>query len=388
MIAASDMTKVQTFMALIRVAMGQETQLPHVPTDAQWEDLYMLAREQALIGVCFAGIQRLKRQGMCPPMPLYMQWLGEASRIQQRNEKMNQWSAELCEKIEADGYGCCVLKGQAVARLYSENLGKLRQPGDIDVWMLAPHKKVIQWGQRNSGIWFYDYHHADLMGFHDVEVELHYRPTLSRNLWRNTRLQRWMNTERENLISNGNGKANNTFPVPSTEFALILTLNHNFWHLLYEGVGMRQMMDLYFVLRGLTPNPSPRGEGNHGGEGSQYLYLIKHFGLTRFARASMWVMKEVFGLEDEFFVCEPDERSGRFLLNEILQAGNFGHADKRLKRGGGNRVVLMGRWLKHTWRLFRDYPADVLWTPIGVLYISLWRRWHYRFDYIKLNTKQ
>lgn len=102
----------------------------------------------------------------------------------------------------------------------------------------------------------------------------------------------------------------------------------------------------------------------------------------------MWVMKEVFGLEDEYFVCEPDERSGRFLLNEILQAGNFGHADKRLKRGGGNRVVLMGRWLKHTWRLFRDYPADVLWTPIGVLYISLWRRWHYRFDFFKLNTKQ
>lgn len=359
-----------------------------------------MAKEQAVVGVCFAGVQRLKKQGICPPMPLYMQWLGATSWIQLRNEEMNRWSLEICEKIEADGYSCCVLKGQAVAGLYmksekgtttSEKTGQksddmidlrmLRQSGDIDAWMLATHKEVILWGQQNGGVWFYDYHHADLMGFHDVEVELHYRPTLSRNLWRNVRLQRWINTEKNNLISNVKGEMEYGFPVPSPEFSLILTLNHNFWHLLYEGVGMRQMMDLYFIL--LTQKEQLKVKNK------KWARLVNYFGLTRFARASMWVMKEVFGLENEYMMCEPDERSGRFLLREIIQGGNFGHADTRLHNERyKSRFALMLGWMRHTWRLFRYYPADVLWTPFGVLYISLWRRWHYRFDKIRLDEKK
>ena len=403
MIAASNMTKVQTFIALIRMAMGRETQLPHVPTDAQWDDLFLMAQEQAMVGVCFAGLQRLMEQGICPPHNLYMQWLALVTQIHQQNELMNLWSEEICKEIGSSGIPCCILKGQAMAALYAERKGRrdvkctmehgkaaahgdvaetelslLRQPGDIDVWMLASHREVIQWGQEHGGVWFYDYHHADLMGFHDVDVELHYRPTLSRNLWRNARLQRWLR-QGERLIEKGE----KSFPVPTAEFALILTLNHNFWHLMYEGVGMRQMMDLYFVLRGLTPAPSPKGEG------SRYLSLIRHFGLTGFARACMWVMQEVFGLERRYMVCEPDERNGRFLLCEILQAGNFGHADVRLRNVRyKNRVALMWGWMRHTWRLFRYYPADVLWTPFGVVYISLWRRWHYRFDNIKLDNRK
>ena len=390
------MTKVQTFIALIRVAMGREAQLPLMPTDAQWEDLFRMAQEQALVGVCFAGLQRLRGQGVCPPRPLYMQWLAMAAQTLQRNEQMNLWSVEICKEIEASGIPCCILKGQAMAALYKAphpplkgdsslgddaagtDLSLLRQVGDIDVWMLATHREVVRWGQEHGGVWFYDYHHADLMGFHDADVELHYRPTLSRNLWRNARLQQWLKKEGKNLIVSGE-----VFPVPTSEFALILTLNHNFWHLMYEGVGMRQMMDLYFVLRSLTPGPSPNGEG------SNYNRLIRHFRLMRFARASMWVMQEVFGLEREYMVCEPDDRSGRFLLREIMQAGNFGHADARLSNERyKNRVALMWGWMRHTWRLLRYYPADVLWTPVGVLYISLWRRWHYRFDNIKLDIRK
>lgn len=417
------MTHINTiFLELLAVSIGRREGLSAVPVEEEWAQLYRMAREQAVAGVCFAGVQRLKVvHGICPPMPLYMQWLAVASQIQMRNEEMNQWSAEICRMIEADGYECCILKGQAVAGLYagrkgsekveekSEKLSLLRQSGDIDVWMMAPHKEVIRWGQEHGGVWFYDYHHADLMGFHDVEVELHYRPTLSRNLWRNWLLQRWLKgsekrKDKREKLGCAQGlidKSKDLFPVPTAEFALVLTLNHNFWHLLYEGVGMRQMMDLYFVLINGPHPTSPKGEEclsdcnqeetmllPYGGGWEGASSLIKHFGLMRFAKACMWVMQEVFGLEREYMVCEPDERSGRFLLEEILKAGNFGHADVRLKRDRyGNRFRLMWGWMRHTWRLFRYYPADVLWTPFGVLYISLWRRWHYRFDKIKLDKK-
>lgn len=52
--------------------------------------------------------------------------------------------------------------------------------------------------------------------------------------------------------------------------------------------------------------------------------------LQKFASASMWVMKEVFHLEDEYLLYKPDEARGKALLDEIMQAGNFGHHDERL----------------------------------------------------------
>lgn len=315
-----------------------------------------------MTGVCFAAVQQLEEQGMPIPKPIYMRWLSAAIVIQRRNEAMNGWSRELCQNILSDHIRCCVLKGQAVATLYDEQLRKLRQSGDIDVWMMADHKQVIDWGNQHGGIWYFDYHHADLSGFHDCEVELHYRPTLSRNLLRNARLQRWFRKEREALMVSHEGAP---FPVPRPDFNLILTLNHNFFHLLYEGVGLRQMMDLYYVLRrGLTAEERENAK-----------QLVRRFSLQRFCAASMWVLQKVFGLERQYMLCEPDEAAGRFLLSEIMKAGNFGHFDKRLKHGRyGNRIRLMASWLKHTSRLFRYYPADVLWTPFGIVFISVWRR--------------
>lgn len=349
---------------LIAVSLGVRQTLGHVPDESEWQRLFQTAEQQAVAGVCFVGVQRLREQGVGPSRELYKKWLTAAARIRQLNGQMNRWTSELCRNIEAAGISCCVLKGQSLGRWYGEQFAMLRQSGDIDVWMLANHREVIRWGQARSGIWYYDYHHADLTAFHGVEVELHYRPTISRNLWRNHRLQQWFREEGSNLIQYWDEAG---FPVPGQSFNLVLVLNHNFWHLLYEGVGMRQMMDLYFVLLH-ADNTDVSAVRN----------LLQHFGLRKFASASMWLMHEVFGLPASRMICEPDEQSGRFLLQEVLLAGNFGHYDARLNRGRfKSRFMLMLNWMKHSFRLFRYYPAEVLWTPVGILYISLWRRWHY-----------
>ena len=155
---------------------------------------------------------------------------------------------------------------------------------------------------------------------------------------------------------------------------MILILNHNFWHLLYEGVGFRQILDLYFVLRSMEESGSYQDQLKE-----ETFRLIKYFHLQRFAAASMWIMQEVLGLAEQYLICEPDKKAGRFLLDEIMQAGNFGKFDKRLNNNRyKSRIGLMFIWLKHNLRLLRYFPIDVLWTPIGVVRISLWRRWHYR----------
>lgn len=359
------------FFELIRLSISASGSLSRQPSTDEWRRLYQMAVKQSLLGVCFAGVRKhmeaSKQNGeeVTIPPKAYQHWLGAAVHIQQRNEWMNKRCADFEKKLAGDGYKSCVLKGQGLASLYGE-LSGLRQSGDIDTWALGKPEDIIEWARRTGTMTFYDYHHADLSLYKDTEIELHYRPTLSRNLLRNARLQRWFKKEGEKHIL---FKEELGFSVPDYAFNVVLILNHNLWHLMYEGVGLRQILDLYFVLR----------SNDEGQIHNEVLKLIKHFGLLQFAEASMWIMQEVLGLEDQYLLCKPNDKSGRFLLDEIMRAGNFGKFDERLNKDRyESRVGLMFAWFRHNFRLVRFYPADVLWTPIGVLRISLWRRWRYR----------
>lgn len=367
------------FFELLQISVGSREGLSFVPTERDWNESFEMAKRQALLGICFYGLQKVCRNDAAKaenlPKGLKLQWLSIAANIQKRNELMNSRCAELYRMIKTSGYESCVLKGQAVARLYERechddslgNLSLFRQSGDIDMWMVADVDSVLKWAERTQTMYYYDYHHADLRLFEDVDIELHYRPSISRNLLRNCRLQKWFRTEGRKHIEYDEGIG---FCVPDATFSLVLTLNHNLWHLLYEGVGLRQMMDLYFVAKSM-------------GKSAEIDDLLRRFGLSRFAAASAWVLWYLFDCcsGNSFFVSEdsplpqPDEKGGRFLLGEIMKAGNFGHYDSRLSVDkSGSRIVLMAKWMKHTFRLVKYYPVDVLWTPLGILWISLWRR--------------
>lgn len=134
------------FFQLIRVAIGNAVCLLHTPKAEEWQMLYEMAKKQSLVGICFAGVQRLFSQHQSPPEMLYLQWMGMAAMIQQRNEKVNKQCAELTERFAKMGLRSCVLKGQGVAALYrvglsslngtfsnSSDLSKLRQSGDIGI---------------------------------------------------------------------------------------------------------------------------------------------------------------------------------------------------------------------------------------------------------------
>ena len=355
------------FFELLQVALDVRPQLDAAPSAQEWAKMMRMAREQALVGVCFAGVKKLERSGQLVNLPssLKMQWLATAMQIQRQNEIVDRCCSELSDRLRESGYDSCLLKGQGLARLYEHvsGLGSLRQPGDIDMWMLAEPEVALDWVRKTGRLESFDYHHADVQLFSDVEVELHYRPSVSRNLMRNSRLQHWFRKcGKEHIVYNESLGCH----VPDWTFNVVLSLNHIFWHLMFEGVGLRQLMDFYFVLKTCPEELHAK---------KNVLELLRRFHLLRFAGAVMWVEREVFGLCEENLLCEPDERLGRFLLDEIMRAGNFGHHDDRLKgtRSGG-RLHLMWRWMKHSMRLLRHYPEDVLWTPVGIVYISMWRR--------------
>jgi hypothetical protein len=153
---------------------------------------------------------------------------------------------------------------------------------------------------------------------------------------------------------------------PTTLFNVFYILLHIYRHFLYEGVGMRQIVDYYMVMR--TVNLEKQSVG-------YALDAVSDFGIDRFARGLMWVMHKALGMPKEWMLWEPDEKEGRYILEEVMQGGNFGHHNERLQHGSGkwNTVKQVCR---HNWHLMRRYPSDVIWAPVWFVWHKCWKAWN------------
>lgn len=359
------------FFELIQVAIGCQNCLSRTPNEAEWGELYSLAKKQSLVGVCFAGVQRLVTQQQKPPEMLYLTWMGMAAKIQQRNEVVNRQCVELQAKLSNDGFASCILKGQGVAELYKvsrasdgfkiSNLSALRQSGDIDALLWKDglsqnenRESVMKLARKFDKDATGSEHHVHAQFFHDTEVELHYEPSYFCNPWANRRFRRWCEEHRTEMVwCEALGCI-----VPNAEYNLVFLLSHTFRHYVSEGVGLRQLMDYYFVLKDLSDSPL---------KGGDLKKTLASFNMLKFASAVMWVMKEVFGMEEQFMICEPNERLGRKLLAHVMQGGNFGHHSTETVASKESHVGRFINQLTLDLSLAIDYPCEALWSPISMI---------------------
>lgn len=341
------------FIELIRVSIGTHDKLSCLPSADEWRKLYRIAERQSMLGICFAGLQNLgadsgkgyERIGIS--RETYFQWLGMAFLIQQKNELLNQRCAELQKILTFEGFTTLVLKGQGNASLYG-TLSSLRQPGDIDLWVKSPPKQVIQYAEIVGISDNPTYLHIGIKVFDDIPVELHWRPTLFRNPISNYRIQKWCKGFSFDSAKFINGYG---FSIPSDDFNRIFNLTHLYRHFMFEGVGLRQILDFYFILM-----------NTRSSNAEEELSFISRLGIHKFTAAIMWVMKELFNIAEEKMICAPNAGEGQFLLNEIIQMGNFGKGDLRYRRDNA-QVRLLKKWA----HLVLHYPSEVLWNPVWIL---------------------
>lgn len=383
----------QLFFELIQVSIGTRICLSHTPTADEWGELYAMAKKQSLVGVCFAGVQRLQGQQQTPPEMLYLTCMGMAAKIQQLNEVVNRQCVELQVKLSADGLRSSVLKGQAVGQYYGQ-LAALCQSGDIDIYVDCGREKAIEYARKLQGDVDWDYKHLHLHVFPDTEVEMHYVPEVFLNLWKNRKLQKWFK-EHQGLMFTNTNLLNSSNPsnisTPSTEFNLFYILLHMYRHFLYEGVGLRQLMDFYFVLceaqtkgfkvsKVCASHPSDSlSSRDWPSVSSEFQALLKQFGMMRFAKGVMWIMAYVFANENNdenenlFLGIKPDEKEGRYVLEQVMMGGNFGHHDERLANSSNGKWSAIRKILKHNLHLLAHYPSDVIWAPIWIVYHKIWK---------------
>src|SRR5574344_1775640 len=166
------------FIELIQVSLEKKACLSQTPNESEWSKLYKIAKKQSLVGICFAGVQKLVVQQQAPDEMLYLTWMGMAAKIQQRNEVVNRQCVDLQKRLSADGFRSCVLKGQGVAQIYSEHLRGLRQSGDIDIWIEGDKDAALDWARKQGAkIGSIDMVHAHADLFEGTEVEIHSQPS-------------------------------------------------------------------------------------------------------------------------------------------------------------------------------------------------------------------
>ena len=383
----------QLFFELIQVAIGKRICLSHTPSADEWGKLYAMAKKQSLVGVCFVGVQKASPQpspegkgekslllrgdleeAYIPEM-LYFTWMGMAAKIQQRNETVNRQCVELQKRLSADGFRSYIMKGQYVATLYGEHLAALRQSGDIDVYLEGGLDKVLAYARTFGEVKKVNELEMSVPVYEDsstnsgqvTEVEFHYRPFIMRNPFKNAKLQKFFDDQSEacftNRISLENKAESLEIMAPTIVFNLVHQMVHTYHHFITEGVGLRQLMDYYFVI-----------QASNADDVFECQKMVESLGLNRFASALMWVLMHVFGLKVEQALWAPCEKDGLLLLDEILMSGNFGHTDERAKD------IQTSRW-KAFWfvngKTFRFWRFDHwawFWSPVWRAYHFCWRK--------------
>ena len=350
------------FFLLVRYAIGRSEQAPQIDV-ADWETMYDMSKKQAVIGVVFESVQRMG-QNATIPRQLKMNWFYKVNQIKNRNMLLNQRSAELVSMFRQDGFACCVLKGQGNAMMYPNPYA--RSSGDIDLQVKGGRDLVVQYVKKRFPHTKTAYQHVDYPIFKKVPVEVHYLPVFLNNPFYNKRLKRWFDNHSEEMYSHevdlpdGAGR----IPVPSLRFNIVFQLAHLMHHLLDEGIGLRHMLDYYFLLlKVYEERISLAGMSDE----------LDRLGLRKFAGAVMYTMHDVLGLDEAFLIVPVDEGRGRTLLNEILGGGNFG------KHSGLTDHSLFSKHLLKYWRtihFIREYPAEALCEPVFRTWHFFWRQKH------------
>ena len=219
-----------------------------------WQELYSFASKQALLGLCFEGIERLGKEHpeelKQNPIgrELLMTWMGKAQQIRRQNVKVNAVASKLFAMLRVDGMRCCVLKGQGNALMYPNPYS--RTPGDIDVWIDASRERIMEYAQKKFELGDdirLQHLETSLDG---VPVELHFFPCSMNNPIYHARLQKWFKRNADLQCSNVVGLPDGAgdVAVPTTAFNVVYQLTHLYHHFFDEGIGMRQIIDYYYAV--------------------------------------------------------------------------------------------------------------------------------------------
>ena len=361
------MDKVKNYLEFLKFCLNGNLPVPPCVKDINWHELLEFGSRHTILGMYAPTVLmkdgKLKKDdfmGNKPSDEDVMEWVFEDYRLRRLNTTLFEQTQKASEWFREQGFRNCILKGQGNALMYPDPM--LRTCGDIDIWLEGTPEEILAFTKK-----YYNMPsnamHVDFPMFKDTMVEVHFHPTRLFNPYKNKELWAYCDSvageQFEHRVTSADGKY--TFTTPTNEFNMFFQLDHVFRHLVYEGIGLRQIIDYFYLLR------KRHNDGVAPGADEALAKLLNRFNIKKFARAMMYIQQKVLGLEDKYLYIEPDKSEGEFVLSEILHGGNFGKYETRLEESLDGVKGHVRRYLAleaYKLRLLRHYPSEVIWMPI------------------------
>ena len=342
---------------LIRSAVRQEPLKPFSMTPWEYGEMMKEADKQSVSGLL---IEALRNNNVTLQKKCVIHMMKLQNAIISNNRLLNRRAVEVSKLFNDAGFRTCVIKGQGNTLFYPNPFSRI--PGDIDLWVEGSRKEISTFVKSLTPSAQDGMLHIDFPYFQDVDVEVHYWPSFMNRPKYNKRLRRWYSEHADPEFSHRVSlpETEGDLCISTPEFNVIQQLSHIMSHYFIEGIGLRQFVDYYYVLKN-----AKRPDGIEA--------LLHDMGMLKFARGVMWVEQQIFHLEDQYLLTSADEKIGKMILDEILQGGNFGWHDTRYH--SRNRGLLT-RGITDAYRLVKlssTFPGESLWKIWGKILNQRWK---------------
>lgn len=347
------------FFELIQVAIGTRSCLSHTPSADEWGELYTMAMKQSLVGICFAGVQRLSsiKDSINLPEILYLKWMGMAAKIQKKSEEHRRVLKVIADFLQETGHRAIFMKGLTCASRYPDPL--LRQCGDIDFVVKEEEfddvmKALEEIAEVDHNL---VHEHHGMAHIRDVQLEPHYKI----HNYQNPKNDRMMRSMQHELL---NGKERCMMQIVEAEiekfpleFEGMFLVSHMVNHVYEEGLGLRQVMDYGLWIKDLPNHKDFDMELYH-----EYLRKMH---MTEAARIFICICEKCLGI-DLFIMgyayTDKEKELAERLLEDIMAVGNFARGAEEHPEAGWQAYW----WTtKRAWRLGYLCPSEARWWPVS-----------------------
>ena len=321
-----------------------------------WEKVYQLAEEQSVVGLVLAGIEQFKKANvnLSLDQELLLQLIGEVQMLEQQNKAMNEFIAELIEKLQNADIYALLVKGQGIAQCYERPLW--RACGDVDLLLnadnyekaktlltpLADHVDPEEINMKHLGMTMGEWI-VELHGTMHTEIS----PKVNRGVdeaqdacFKSGGVRSWNNSGTNILL-------------PSPDNDIILVFTHILEHFFVEGVGFKQVCDwcrLLWTYRSELDLQLLESRIRKMG----IMTIWKTFGSM--AVDVLGMPKEAMPFYDECF-----RKKSQRVLARIMKSGNMGHNNDL-----GYRAKYSGMTYKLValWRRIKDFASFTMIFPV------------------------
>lgn len=339
------MTIIEKLFSLLRLALWGKA-FDAVIAKKELARLIKLAQEQTVLGLVFDAVSQKSAKGQYDKRQVFQVFaLTEQIRVQ--NAVINKELVSFANRCQNAGIKYLVVKGQTLGCLYAKP--ELRSSGDID--FLVPDIS------QNLSDVFPGVHFPEVMKekelgfkFNNIVYELHTRLIdfgckSHQKVWENIIAGEW---KKEYCIEIDGVKVRTLSPTANAVYLFL----HLYFHLIREGVSLRQLCDWAVMLHHYKNDI----------DNAALKDILRQLDMMRGYKAFGSILVDELGLPEADFPLEltaGDRIMKGKILEDIFRGGNFGKHNHKAKSAIGFKMETFRMALRNSMRYYRLAPSEM-----------------------------